>query len=172
MTTIDPAKLPKGEAEGGFDEIHLAARQRDPDRISMLLRSGADPDVRNREEPNGDGGNTPLWFAAQGAPGGGVPVAEVLIEAGATVNAKCEYGTTALHMAASWGHLDMVKSLIEHGADLMAQDDEGRTPRQMAESDMAKLKQNPAHAQACHPRLEQWLADTTNIIAYLQSCEV
>jgi hypothetical protein len=171
MTTIDPATLPKGEPEGGFDEIHLAARQRAPERVSTLLRSGADPDGRNRTEPNGDGGNTPLWFAAQGALGGGVPVAEVLIAAGATVDAKCEYGTTALHMAASWGHLDMAKCLIEHGADPAVQDGEGLTPREMAESGLAKMKQDPAYARTCHPQIERWLAEMPGIIAYLHSCE-
>ncbi|BAM04157.1 ankyrin repeat domain-containing protein [Phycisphaera mikurensis] len=171
MTTIDPATLPKGEPEGGFDEIHLAARQRDSDRVRTLLDSGVSPDLPNRKEPNGDGGNTPLWFAVQGALGGGMPVADVLLAAGAEVNGRCEYGTTPLHMAASWGHLDMVKCLIEHGADPTTPDDEGRTPRQMAVSGLAKMKQDPIHAKTCHPRIEQWLTAMPKVIAHLEACE-
>ena len=50
-----------------------------------------------------------------------------LLKKGVDVNAKIEYGQTALMWAASLGKLDVVKCLVEHGADLEAKDGDGRT---------------------------------------------
>jgi hypothetical protein len=78
-------------------------------------QSGVDVDLVCERLKNGDGGNTALWFALK-APGGGIEVAKVLVDAGAEVNRQCEHGRTALHMAAAWGHLDLVKYLLEKSA--------------------------------------------------------
>ena len=40
----------------------------------------------------------------------------------------------ALHMAAAWGHVDVVRLLVENGADATVRDDEGMMPAMMAES--------------------------------------
>ena len=39
-----------------------------------------------------------------------------LIEAGADVNAVCEYKRTALYFASLWGYSEIVKMLIDAGA--------------------------------------------------------
>jgi ankyrin repeat protein len=88
--------------------------------------------VLNGRAANGDGGNTALWFAAQGPAPGGLAVARLLIDAGADTNRQCEHGRTALHMAAAWGHLDVVQLLIENGADPTIRDDKGMTPSMIA----------------------------------------
>ena len=124
----DPQQAPWGSVDTRFDPIHSAARQRDVAEIRRLLAAGVGVDSLNGRAPNGDGGNTPLWFAAQGPWPNGLEVARVLVEAGASVNRQCEHGRTALHMAAAWGHLDVVKYLIENGADSTIVDDEGMTP--------------------------------------------
>jgi ankyrin repeat protein len=91
-------------------------------------------------------GGTALMFAAAG---GFYEASKLLIEAGANVNiameASAQYidkvvadiaegkegvephknGLTALMFAASEGHLDVVKLLIDEHADLLAVDDEG-----------------------------------------------
>jgi hypothetical protein len=51
-----------------------------------------------------------------------------LIENGAYVNAKNNYGTTPLHAAAEKGHIEVVKLLIENGAYVNAKDKYGWTP--------------------------------------------
>jgi hypothetical protein len=45
---------------------------------------------------------------------------------GANVNAKDEYGSTALMLAAKEGHLDVVRFLVEHGADIFEKDKDNK----------------------------------------------
>jgi ankyrin repeat protein len=61
-----------------------------------------------------------------------VEAAELLLSAGATVNARDRGGQTALHGAAAWGWNDVVKSLVAHRADLLAKDTQGRTAADIA----------------------------------------
>lgn len=132
MTNPDTPDAPWGTVETRFDPIHSAARMRDAETVKQELDAGVDVDVLNGRAANGDGGNTALWFAAQGPPPSGLEVARLLITAGAEVNRKCEHGRTALQMAAAWGHLDVVQFLIDNGADPAIRDDEGTTPAMIA----------------------------------------
>jgi len=132
MANPDIPNAPWGTVETRFKPIHSAARMRDAEAVRQELDAGVDVDVPNGRAKNGDGGNTALWFAAQGPAAGGVEVARLLIAAGADVNRNCEHGRTALQMAAAWGHLDMVQFLIENGADPTIRDDEGMTPADIA----------------------------------------
>ena len=134
MSNADTPEAPQGTVETRFDPIHSAARMRDVDTVQRELNAGVDVDVLNGRAANGDGGNTALWFAAQGPYPGGLEVARILISAGADVNRKCEHGRTALQMAAAWGQIDVVRFLIENGANPAIRDDEGMTPRAIAES--------------------------------------
>ena len=52
----------------------------------------------------------------------------LLIEEGATVNARDGDDLTPLHIASWYGNLEMVKLLIESGADIRASSNDGRTP--------------------------------------------
>jgi ankyrin repeat protein len=131
MTNHDPPDAPWGTVETRFDPIHSAARMRDVQDVQNELSAGVDVDLLNGRAANGDGGNTAMWFAAQG-PTSGLEVARLLIEAGADLNRRCEHGRTALHIAAAWGHVDVVQLLLEHGADPEILDDEGLTAAMMA----------------------------------------
>lgn len=59
---------------------------RDVATVLKELASGVDVDFVCERLKNGDGGNTALWFAAQGPWPGGIEVAKVLVDAGAEVN--------------------------------------------------------------------------------------
>lgn len=63
--------------------------------------------------------NDELWAAARK---GDAATVKALLAKGADVNAKLRYGTTALSYAADRGHLDVVKVLVEHGAELNIKD--------------------------------------------------
>src|SRR5215813_5986299 len=54
---------------------------------------------------------------------GDVEAVKSLIAKGANVNARTNYGATALHFAADRGHLEVVKALVEAGADVNAKDE-------------------------------------------------
>ena len=59
-------------------------------------------------------------------------IAEMLIKAGANVNAKSQMGWTALHNAAENGSVKMIKMLIKAGAYIEVKNKEGLTPQQIA----------------------------------------
>ena len=77
-----------------------------------------------------------LWYPVLG--GGLIDAAELLVKAGANVEAHHVLGTTALHWAAGRGQLEMVDFLCEHGADVNRTgrfyDPKGQTPLQSAEA--------------------------------------
>ena len=63
--------------------------------------------------------NEELWEAARAGDAARVTRA---LEKGADVNAKARYGATALTFAADRGHIEIVKLLLDRGADINAQD--------------------------------------------------
>jgi ankyrin repeat protein len=48
------------------------------------------------------------------------------------VNAKDKWGTTALMLASQWGHKEVVKLLLDNGADVNAKADDGWTALMLA----------------------------------------
>jgi ankyrin repeat protein len=93
---------------GGVSPLIGAARSGDVDQIKQLVASGADV--------NGPGGVnhwTPLMHAIHKNQAGSVTA---LLAAGADPNAVSGR-TTALIMAAGYGQADIVRILLEHGAN-------------------------------------------------------
>lgn len=70
-----------------------------------------------------------LYFAAIG---GSLAVAELVIAAGADVNARAE-AAAPIHGAVIGGSVDMIRLLLDRGADPTLPDYEGRSARQLAE---------------------------------------
>lgn len=65
-------------------------------------------------------------------------VLELLLDRGANVNSRDEYGNTPLMKASQWGHLGLVKLLLERGADLALKNKYGKTALALA-SDNSRL---------------------------------
>ena len=94
---------------GGKQRTRLMslAIQGDVDRVSLLLKVGADVDARDA------GGWTPLhWASATGRE----TVVRLLLDKGADVNATKTFGKTPLHIASERGHASIVRLLREAGA--------------------------------------------------------
>jgi ankyrin repeat protein len=107
--------------------------------VRVLLEAGADPNLATED------GSTPLMMAAglgskthqpekkrdDPAPAA-LAAVKMLIDAGAHVNGVNEADFTALHGAAFKGSIEIIQYLVEHGANINAQDFSGRTPYQIA----------------------------------------
>jgi ankyrin repeat protein len=74
-------------------------------------------------------GGTPLQAAVAARQ---KTVTELLLEKGATVNARFPNGAVPLHLAALLGDVEMVRLLLARGADRNVKDNAGRTPLQVA----------------------------------------
>ena len=69
---------------------------------------------------------------------------EIFLSYGASINRQTEDGSSALHIAASWGRLDLIHLLVCNGADVEMVDEDG-----CRASDLA--------AEHKHSTCEQWL---------------
>jgi ankyrin repeat protein len=103
-----------------MSDLHIAAYNADVDLVLELLDAGHDPNEYDQ------GGYTPLlWAAFRGAVGHQLPVIEVLISAGADVNAVTRAGdSSALMLVAQAGNDVLVRALVEHGAEVNRAADE------------------------------------------------
>ena len=118
----------------GATPLLRAAKAGDVEAVRLLLQHGANPNLPNIQ------GVTPLMAAA----GLGsneidtrgrfktqpdqVASIDLLVKAGADVNAHDSRGQTALHGAALFGYDDVIKDLVAHNADINAKDAKGMTP--------------------------------------------
>ncbi|HEY6457576.1 MAG TPA: ankyrin repeat domain-containing protein [Steroidobacteraceae bacterium] len=96
----------------GASALQTAAVVADPRIIKALVKARANPDSPNPE------GQTALMVVARS---GNVESAKLLLDAGATVDAREQWGNqTALMWAAAEGHAEMIKLLLDHHADVNA----------------------------------------------------
>ena len=99
--------------------LHWAVKNGNKEIVEYLINNGADI--------NGKTFCPPLsWAAIYNQP----DMALLLIKKGADVNAKDSYqnGATPLYLAAENGHFQIVKILIENGAEINTQTNNGVTP--------------------------------------------
>jgi uncharacterized protein len=110
-----------GIDSGVRTSLHCAALANDADAVSALLTQGADPNAPERL------GFTALHFAAQE---GALAAAEILLAAGAQVDAVNSYGSTPLWTAVfnSRGRGELIQLLRRHGADPWHPNNTGHTP--------------------------------------------
>ena len=116
----------------GNTALHCAASEGHLETSRLLLERGADINSQN------DKGLTPLQQASRGMQKGYRDIMCFLLDHGANGDARDKHGNTALHFAASEGHLETSRLLLERGADINSQNDEGLTPLQQASRGMQK----------------------------------
>ena len=156
----------------GATPLLRAAKGGDLPAIRLLLAHGA-----NAELPTATG-ITPLLAAAGVGSSAldtrgryktqaqAITVAQALLDAGVNVNETDRVGDTALHGAASWGWNDMVKTLADRHANLLAKDGHGRTAADVA---MGSASTSGRAAAQAHPEtaalLRQLMANGAQPIA-------
>uniref|UniRef100_A0A8B9GR40 Ion transport domain-containing protein n=1 Tax=Astyanax mexicanus TaxID=7994 RepID=A0A8B9GR40_ASTMX len=129
-TAVVKALLLKGAhvdatTKDGQTALHIAVQNCKPQVVQMLLGFGAQVQLRGGKDLE-----TPLHVAARVKEG--EKVAEMLLKSGAEVNAEQENGETAMHVAARYGALQMMRALTEEGADLTWRSKVTETPLHVA----------------------------------------
>mmetsp|Transcript_29239 Transcript_29239/g.40399 ORF Transcript_29239/g.40399 Transcript_29239/m.40399 type:complete len:357 (-) Transcript_29239:174-1244(-) len=99
--------------------LHLAASRGNVECVNILLKHGADSNMRTKE----DG-----WTALHSAVlFGHEAAAQALLQGGAETNALSNDGLSALHLAAGWGNAACIELLLESGADINIVDKMGES---------------------------------------------
>ncbi|KAA8525368.1 hypothetical protein F0562_007214 [Nyssa sinensis] len=148
---LDPNELDSN----GRTALHIAASKGSMECALLLIDSGADPNRKDSE------GNVPLWdailgrhksvtkllvdngamissgdvgqFACYAVEQNNLDLLKDIIRHGGDVTLLNSIGTTALHTAISEENTEIVKFLLEQGADVDKPDVHGWTPRALAE---------------------------------------
>lgn len=120
------------KAKLGWTALALAAVKGYTDVAEVLLGAGANQGVRDAY------GWTPLMRAVDRRR---TDFVRLLLESpGADLAVRQEDGATALHIAAATGDLEIVRLLVEHGADRSAENRHGNTAAETARSaDFAEI---------------------------------
>jgi len=117
--------------------LHLAAFGGHVEACRLLLANGAEVDALTLPTERTESGDTPLMRAVWGR---SIPVAELLLEAGADVDdVEGMTGDTPLMAAARSGQPSMCQLLLEHGAGLEAFNQDGEGAMDLA-ADAATLE--------------------------------
>ena len=120
----DNGAHPNVRGYNGNTPLHSAPQYGELKVVQELLKYKADVNARNAQD------ETPLHYASRGFAGGGPNfalslsnIARLLLEHGADVHALDVGHSTPLHQAARCGRVEVVRLLLEHVANLGAEDD-------------------------------------------------
>jgi uncharacterized protein len=116
-------------SDDGFTALHLAVYAEQEDAARVLIEHGADVNLRStgtiaRVPPLG----TAAFVRS-------VPLARLLLDAGADVDGHEEGGFSALHAAAQNGDDALARLLLERGADATLTTREGKRPADLAQTE-------------------------------------
>ncbi|MDB4894091.1 MAG: ankyrin 2 [Firmicutes bacterium] len=126
----DDSSLVHAANRDGFGPLHLAAFVGQTDAVRALLVGGAEINKVMQSKVPYVPSNTALHAAV--AEGQHRDVIELLISAGADVNALDSNGHTPLHSAAFHDDTDLLIYLLAHGADMNRRGEGAPTPLEYA----------------------------------------
>ncbi|CAN6483341.1 unnamed protein product [Victoria cruziana] len=139
----------------GKTALHITAEEGNERSVQLLIDYGADVNSRDLE------GNVPLWesiasghdavskllfenganlqsgdmanFVCIAAERNSIQMLKEIVHYGGDVTIAKSNGITALHIAVCEGNCEVVKFLVDHGADIEKPDQQGWTPVELAE---------------------------------------
>lgn len=116
----------------GHTPLHVAVEKGDKVLVRMLLEHNAKVNAMDSRN-----GWTPLFIAVANKD---IKMLGILVEFGAKVNAQSYSGNSALHIATGRGYTDVVKVLVQYGADLSLKNSHWDTPVNVANAnEMSQL---------------------------------
>uniref|UniRef100_A0A4W2D1U4 Protein phosphatase 1 regulatory subunit 16B n=1 Tax=Bos indicus x Bos taurus TaxID=30522 RepID=A0A4W2D1U4_BOBOX len=122
-----PRKVPQHLLPSSHNrEDAVVPPERDRDPVRYFLKNKVSPDLCNED------GLTALH---QCCIDNFEEIVKLLLSHGANVNAKDNELWTPLHAAATCGHINLVKILVQYGADLLAVNSDGNMPYDLCEDE-------------------------------------
>ena len=120
----DSQCLVDAKGKNGYNALHYSCRDGHVDIVKALVNHKANVNART------DSGATPLTLAARH--GLDNVVHALLSDSQCLVDGKGKNGYNALHYSCRDGHVDIVKALVNHKANVNARTDSGSTPLTLA----------------------------------------
>lgn len=174
LEAVYPLKCPKVDC---WTPLHEAAYYGRAEAVKLLLAAGA------KTEEKDELGRTPLIYASGRDH---IDAVKALIAGGAEINSKAGFGAegalgaqTALHNAAENQNIEMVRLLLEVGADKLAEDSQNWVPIQYARkaevvrllSGDAAVEARISEAKEDLDKMRATLALSLNVSAFLEVVE-
>jgi ankyrin repeat protein len=128
ILTAEPSQVSALSVDG-FTALHLAIFSDQGEAARVLIAHGADV---NQLSTSTTARVPPLGTVAFVR---SLPLARLLLDAGADVNGHEESGSTALHADAENGDRDLARELLARGASRQIRTTEGKTPADLAAND-------------------------------------
>ena len=120
----DSQCLVDAKGQDGYTALHYSCRYGHVDIAKTLVNNKANVNAKT------DSGDTPLTLAARHEHDNVVHA--LLSDSQCLVDAKGQNGYTALHYSCRYGHVDTVRTLVNHKANVNARTDSGDTPLTLA----------------------------------------
>ena len=149
------------KGQDGYTALHYSCRDGHVDMVRSLVKYKANVNAIT------DNGDTPLTLAAINKHDN--VVYALLSDSQCSVDAKGQNGYTALHYSCRDGHIDIVRSLVKHKADVSARTDSGDTPLTLA---AINKHDNVVHALLMDYQCPVDAKDQNGCTALHYSCEL